>query len=248
VFAGFDSESSMLVDLCKRRVFGRFSMNMGLDRDHWKAVIFPVLMSVVAASVGIVELHCSCVVKSDKGYLLAGSSRSGKSTLAMALTRAGLAFLSDDRTYCSVKTGRLAAWGIGAPVKLRPEARTWFEELVNREPAEVQDGESVLRFDPEHQFGLKRAKLCEPECLIFLDRREEPKFFLTEMSPLDAAARIDQELMAEPPALVERQGTVVDRLIAIPCWRLQYGGDPVAVARKLTRHFEQAPGRVPVCG
>jgi hypothetical protein len=248
VFAGFDSDSSMLVDLCKRRVSGRFSMNMGLDRDHWKAVIFPVLMSVVAASVKIVELHCSCVVKNNKGYLLAGPSRSGKSTLAMALVRAGLAFLSDDRTYCSVETEGLAAWGIGASVKLRPEARTWFDELANREPTEVQDGESVLRFDPERQFGLKRAKFCEPECLIFLDQREEPKFSLTEMSPLDAAARIDQELMAEPSALVARQRTVIDRLITIPCWRLQYGGDPIAVARRLTRYFEQIPRRVPVCG
>jgi hypothetical protein len=166
----------------------------------------------------------------------------------MALARAGLAFLSDDRTYCSVVTGRLAAWGIGASVKLRPEARIWFEELVNREPTEVQDGESVLRFDPEHQFGLKRAKFCEPECLIFLDQREEPRFSLTEMSPLEAASRIDQELMAEPTALVERQRTVIDRLIAIPCWRLQYGGDPVVVANRLTRYFEQVPSRVPVCG
>jgi hypothetical protein len=239
VFAGFAPDSSMLVDLCKRRVLGRFSMNMGSDRNYWKAVIFPILTSVVAASVGIVELHCSCVVNGNKGYLLAGPSRSGKSTLAMALARAGLAFLSDDRTYCSVKLGGLSAWGLAATVKLRPEARLWFEELANREPTEVQDGESILRLDPERQFGLKRARFCEPECLIFLDQREQSQFSMTKMSPLDAAECIDQELMAEPPALVEQQRKVIDRLVAIPCWRLQYGGDPVATAGRLTRHLER---------
>src|ERR1700723_2826391 len=121
VFAGFDSFSSLLVDVRHRRVLGRFSKNMGSDLDHWKAVIFPVLMSVVAASVGIVELHCSCVVSGKNGYLLAGPSRSGKSTLAMAFARTGLAFLSDDRTFCSLEAGKLSAWGIGASMKLRRE-------------------------------------------------------------------------------------------------------------------------------
>jgi hypothetical protein len=68
------------------------------------------------------------------------------------------------------------------------------------------------------------------------------------MSPVDAAELIDQELMAEPPALVEQQRQVIDRLIAIPCWRLRYGGDPTAVAWKLMRHLERVPSRVSQCG
>jgi hypothetical protein len=247
VFAGFDSESSVLVDVCNRRVLGRFSINMGSDRNYWKEVIFPILMSVVAASVGIVELHCSCVVKGNKGYLLAGPSRSGKSTLAMALTRAGLAFLSDDRTFCSVETGGLCAWGLAASLKLRLEARNWFGELLNREPTEAQDGELILRFDPGRQFGLKCAKSCEPECLVFLERHDEHEFCLTKLSPLDAAECIDQELMAEPAALVERQRKVIDRLIALPCLRLQYGGDPAAVTSELMRYLERIPSKVPLC-
>jgi hypothetical protein len=247
VFAGFDSDSSMLLDVYKRRVLGRFSMNMGSDRNYWKAVIFPVLMSVVAASVGIAELHCSCVVKGDKGYLLAGPTGSGKSTLALALARAGLAFLSDDRTFCSVGTEGLLAWGLAASVKLRLEARNWFEEVVHREPTGVEGGESILRFDPELQFGLKRAKFCEPECLIFLERHEEPKFCLTEMSSREAAELIDQELMAEPPASIEKQRDVIERLVTIPRWRLRYGGDPTAVSAKLKRFLERIPSRVSQC-
>jgi len=247
VFASFDSDSSMLVDLCRHRVLGRFSAKMGSDRNYWKTVIFPVLMSVVAASVGVVELHCSCVARNNKGYLLVGPSRSGKSTLAMALARTGFAFLSDDRTFCSQQTGKLSAWGLTGSLKLRQEARTWFEELSHREPTEVEDGESILRFDPERQLGLKRAKFCEPECLIFLDQREEPRFCLQKMSPQDAAQRLDQELMAEPLAMIEKQREVIDRLVATPCWSLQYGGDPIAVAGRLTRHFDQDSSEVPEC-
>jgi hypothetical protein len=29
-------------------------------------------------------------------------------------------------------------------------------------------------------------------------------------------------------------------LIEIPCWLLQYGGDPLTVARKIADHFERS--------
>ncbi len=44
------------------------------DRAYWKAVIFPALLTIVGASVGITELHCGCVVRADEGLLLAGNS------------------------------------------------------------------------------------------------------------------------------------------------------------------------------
>jgi len=252
VFASFDSHSSMLVDLRKRRVAGRFSASMAADGDYWQAVIFPMLMSIVAASVGIVELHCACVVRNNKGYLLAGPSRSGKSTLVMALARAGFAFLSDDRTFCSASKEGLSAWGIAPSVKLRHEAQIWFDELAQREPTDVQGGESILRFNPESELGLTRAKCCEPEGLIFLDRRdldqgEGPQFCLRAMSPQDAAQHLDQELMAEPPGLIENQRKVIHRLVAIPCWQLQYWGDPGVIAPRLARHLEGVSQRVSEC-
>jgi hypothetical protein len=252
VVASFDSDSSMLVDLRKRRVAGRFSTNMGADRDYWQAVIFPMLMSIVAASVGIVELHCACVVKNNKGYLLAGPSRSGKSTLVMAMARAGFAFLSDDRTFCSAGKDGLSAWGVVPSLKLRHEAQIWFDELAHREPTDIQGGESILRLDPESQLGLTRAKFCEPESLIFLDQRdlgqrEGPQFCLQSMSPRDAARRLDQELMAEPPGLMENQRKVIQRLVAIPCWQLQYWGNPGVIVPQLARHLEGVSRGVSEC-
>ena len=247
VFASFDSDSLMLIDLHKRRVAGRFSASMAADRDYWQAVIFPVLMSIVAASVGIVELHCACVVKNNKGYLLAGPSRSGKSTLVMALGRAGFAFLSDDRTFCSTNNEGLSAWGVVPSVKLRREAQSWFRELAHREPTDLVNGESILRFDPATELGLKRAKFCQPECLIFLDRREGPEFCLQAISPPDAAQRLDQELMVEPPALMEIQRKVIDRLVVIPCWQLQYWGEPGVIAPRIARHLEEVSQGVADC-
>ena len=110
VFAGFDSVNSLLVDLRTRPGIGRFAEPVASDRTCWKAIIFPMLLSVVAASSNVVELHCACVERRGEGLLLAGSSGSGKSTLSLALARNGFAFVSDDRTCISTRDGQLWAW------------------------------------------------------------------------------------------------------------------------------------------
>jgi serine kinase of HPr protein (carbohydrate metabolism regulator) len=62
------------------------------------------------------------VAKKQGGLLLVGPGRSGKSTLAVALARAGFAFLSDHRTFCSWRNGKLSAWGLATTLKLRDDA------------------------------------------------------------------------------------------------------------------------------
>jgi len=233
VFAGFDAESSLLVNLHTRHVIGRFSAAMGADIPHWRTVVFPILLSILAGSIGLVELHASCVARDRLGLILAGPSRSGKSTLAMALTEAGFSFLSDDRTFCSLKQGKLLAWGLPRPLKLRPEAATWFEKFRDREPTDVQNRERVFHFDPERQ----RVLQCQPRLLIFLDRREDNGFEMTPMRYNEARVRIEQDLLAETPAAIRKQSESLDELLWLPCFALRYGGRPQMIAGKLAESF-----------
>jgi len=238
-FAGFDSGSSMLADLRTRRVIGRFSAGMAADRAYWKTVIFPIMLTVVGASVGIAELHCSCVAKHQKGLLLVGPGRSGKSTLAVALAQIGFGFLSDDRTLCSWRAGKLLAWGLATTLKLRSEAAVHFEEFKDEEPTHLLNGERVFRFEPEFELGLERVRLCEPRLLVFLERSERPAFCLTTMSSAEAAARLEADLMAELPDAAALQMEVVEKLADRPCYLLQYGGRPQNAAHELAMHFDR---------
>ena len=236
VFAGFDQGSSMLADLRTRRVIGRFSAGMAADTAYWRTVIFPMLFSILAGSVGLVELHASCVVKDQRGVVLIGPSGSGKSTLAMAMTEAGFSFLSDDRVFCSHKEGRLLAWGLPRPLKLRREAAAWFEKFRDRQPLDVQDGELVFHCEPNEQFGRLRVPECEPRLLIFLERRQSSGFRMTRMARSEAQSLIELELMAEAFEVVQKQAETIDQLLAGPCWRLEYGGHPQMIAEQLARY------------
>jgi hypothetical protein len=234
IYASFDAGSSLLADLRTRRVIGRFSPGMASDTAYWKTVIFPMLLTIVGASVGIAELHCACVTRNRNGLLLAGSSGSGKSTLALALSQIGFGFLSDDRTFCSLKNGSVLAWGLPTRLKLRREAAKWFEELRYAQPIDTQ-GEIWL--EPEHFLGLTRVQRCQPHSLLFLERQEASKFRLSRMSSSEASNRLRGDLMGELPDAFARRSAAVEKLVELPCWLLQYGGQPQAIALQISEHF-----------
>jgi len=237
VFAGFDSQNSMMIDLHGRRAIGRFSPAMGADRVFWKTVIFPVLLSMMGASVGITELHCACVTEGENGLLLSGRSGSGKSTLSLALALSGCGFLSDDRTYLSDYAGGLLVWGLPTLLKLRSDAKAWFPQMRDLTLAIAWNDQQAFQVDPALQLGVDRAQRSRPRWLVFLARRDSACFELNPMPSAEAAAQLEDDLLAEEPDVAERQKRAIAHLVELPCWRLEHGGSPWAVAAELGRRW-----------
>jgi hypothetical protein len=236
VFAAFDSQNSLLMDLRARRAIGRFSPQTEADGHYWRRMLFPLVLGVAGGSVGITALHCGCVARDGQGLILAGDSGAGKSTLSLALAQRGFAFLCDEWTYFSRRGGQLQAWGLSNPLKLLPDAATFFPELAALDPAVAMNGELAFEIDPEEVFGVRRAPRCSPRWLVLLERTADPGFKLTEISPREAAARFELGLLAEDPAAMTAQRETIRRLLELPCALLRYGGNPHAVARAL-EHF-----------
>ena len=237
VFVGLDAGSSMLIDLADRRVIGRFSSKLAADHLYVRSVVFPMMLSILSSSLGVVELHCACVAKEGKGVLLFGPSGSGKSTLSVALARCGFGFLSDDRTYCSRADDRLLLWGIHAQLKLRCDADAWFPELKGHAPNEIHKRETVFRFQPEVPLRLERIRRCEPSCLIFLERSETCDIQITRIASREAADLLGRDLIAESPDILESSLQTIGSLTELPCWLLRYGKHPMTVAKELAEHF-----------
>jgi hypothetical protein len=235
-FAGFDDKSSLLADLSTRTVIGRFSAGMAADEQYWARVIFPMLVSIVAGSVGLVELHASCVARGQDGLILIGPSRSGKSTLAKALTDIGFRLLSDDRTFCSLKQDSLFAYGLPRPLKLRRDAGTWFEEFRGREPGDVQNGESVY-FCHSTQPAEQLNEPCRPSAIVLLDRVEHADFRMTPMESCELRNQIETDLLREFREAARKQETTIEYLLSLPSWRLQYGEGPQSTAAQIRSFF-----------
>jgi hypothetical protein len=233
VFAGFDSQNSILIDLRSCRAIGRFSPAMGGHQVTWKTLVFPVLISIMSATVGITELHCGCVARGGKGLLLVGRSGAGKSTLSLALAQGGFTYLTDDRTFLSRWEGRLAAWGLPTQLKLRLDALDWFPELKDLRQTTVKSGERAMWLDPSPALGIQRIQRCEPVGLVFLERQECAPCGLSAVAADHAGRQLEADLMAEAPEAAAGQRAMIADLVKLPCWRLTYGGSPQDVARFL---------------
>jgi hypothetical protein len=238
VVAEFDDENSLLIDLRGVRALGRFSPGPATDRVFWQRMIFPLLLGVAGATVGVTALQCACVVRQGRGLLLAGESGTGKSTLALALVRRGLAFVSDEWVYLSRSDGRLLAWGLPTPLELLPDTVTFFPELAAMEPAEALNGELAFEVDPGQVFGVRRAHHCEPHWLVLLERRPENGHAFEVVSPEEVAAHLEKDLLPEEPSAIRAQRDAIGMLVAGQCARFRYGGNPQAAAEALERYCE----------
>lgn len=240
IFAGLDSQNSLLVDRRALRAIGRFSPAMGADQTYWKMAVLPLIISIFGGSIGSTELHCGCTALNGRGLLLAGHSGSGKSTLSWALAHMGFSFLSDDRTHFSRRGGDLLAWSVNRHLKLRPESMTLFPELNRLVPKTFPDGERACHFDPECDFGVSRLRSCKPRWLIFLERRRGVAFRLTPMTPAKAAKALSFDVLAEEPEISKMHFETITQLVRHGGWQLAYDGNPAAVARSLARFCEDS--------
>jgi hypothetical protein len=249
VYAGFGSTNSLLLDLRRRHVIGRFSPAMAGDEQYWLRAIFPSAIGLMSEALGVTALHCACVERDGSGLLLAGGSGSGKSTLALALARNGLALLSDDWTYFSRSQQRLNAWGIVSPVKLLPDAIDYFPELGSLSPQPSLNGELAYEIDPQGIFGVQRSLHCQPRRLVFLERQETPGHAFLRVTPQEAAARLEFDLEDLSPELAhvrQKQSEIIQDLTAGESWILRHGENPHDLAQVLTRFCtESGPATSP---
>jgi hypothetical protein len=233
VFAGFDEKNSLLINLRDRSAAGRFTPGLANDAQFWRTILFPSVLTILGPTVGLTPLHCACVSWNGSGLLLAGESGSGKSTLALALAQAGFDFLSDDRTLIGDRNGRILAWALSPEMRHSAGAVAHFPALKEIDHYQIWKGEPVFRFDPVKTFGLRRAELCEPRWIIFLERQSEPAFTLEEIDPEEAVRRLKKDLHRQALTTAEREWRTIDLLSRKECRMLRYGGDPHTVAGAL---------------
>jgi len=236
IFGGFDSESSVIIDLASRRISGRFSTAMAADDHYWKRVIFPRLITGVGPAIAVTELHCACLSWNGCGLVLFGVPGAGKSTLALALARHGFSLLSEDWTYFSRCDADLAAWGLPSGVKLLPDTIRHFPELAEFETSIGLNGEESYQMQPERDFGISLAHCCRPKWLVLLDREEKAVFDISMMSSDQAAEILCRDLLAQSAKVFDQQRRMVQRLVANGCWRLRFGGNAQDVASALANH------------
>jgi hypothetical protein len=249
VFATVGSHEVFTFDLARRRVVGAVSQASASDANFWNAHWLPITIGVMGTTVGVTPLHSACLDHSGWGLLLAGNSGAGKSTLTVALARAGFSLISDDWTYISRDTNAinadavtLTAHGLGAPVKLLPDAVRHFPELITRTPKMWFNGELAFELTPEEICGAPAQSASRPRWLLFLERTSQPGCTFLPLTTADArlifessAERLPTQL---PEACVTRSATIA-AVATCSAWRIRSGESPQATAESIRNFCER---------
>jgi hypothetical protein len=57
------------------------------------------------------------------------------------------------------------------------------------------------------------------------------------MAPTEALDRLSTDLLAELPDAAEKRLKTIETLVELPCWLLEFGGQPYAIARQISHHL-----------
>jgi len=241
VTASFGDDNLFVFDLARLAVFGTVSEQVAADAMFWDRILLPIAIGVFGASIGVVPIHAACLMRKDIGMLIAGASGAGKSTLSLALAQDGFDYVSDDWTYLTSDSGRLLAHGMGAPVKLLPDAVQHFPALRNHRISVALNEELAYELPVQELRGHVRFR-CEPRFFLFLERRSSEGCTLVPFASEEAQQYVENCVERLPPELrsaASARSAVTEQVARLSCWKLTYGGPPAVAVATLSEFFAQ---------
>ena len=183
---------------------------------------------------GLYSLHAAGLSLNGQGFVLSGNSGAGKTTLAVALVRAGFDFLSDDMLFIAVGRDGLRILGFPDESDVADETVSMFPELrAALNPAGLRVGpKSQIRVEEFYRADLIWG--CRPAVVIFPRIGQSDRSELTRLDPDEALLELLPNLFLTEAASSQAHLNALTRLAQeARCYRLETGRDFDAVAERL---------------
>jgi hypothetical protein len=146
-------------------------------------------------------LHAGSVARNGRGVLLCGDAGIGKSCLAYACVKRGWTLLSDDFSAMLPDPGHNTIIGRPHSMRFRPGAFELFPELAGFDSSITPFGKHMFDLQTGAIPGVKTARCCRADAVVFLDRRESGGAELVLVDPDEALARFRyDDRHWDPPA------------------------------------------------
>lgn len=168
-----------------------------------------------------VALHAAVLARDDAALLLVGSPGAGKTTLAIALAKAGLGVISDDVALLD-EQGQVT----GLPLPMAAKAGSW--PLIAHHWPGVAAQPHHCRPDGQKLCYLHQGMVADPRPrrigqVILLNRRDEARIRVEELDPVCAFSALVAEGATRDGRLSSRGfSSLVEGLREARCYRLTY--------------------------
>lgn len=229
-FINFNQRAFLAVDLDTREATAFLSPELCEDEMGFYSPFLSDLFDLSSAALGLTEIMAGCVAIKDRGLLIFGSPRSGKTTAGYWATKMGLEFHADQVTCVELIDNEPRAWGQFWPAAFRPETLLFLPEIESQtRPFRYRDF-TLLCLD-NRAFLPPQAASVSPIACIFLDRCAANSPILTRIEKEELTPLLTGSLpFFENRRFEHQRREVVQSLAALPAYHLAYAEDPRSAA------------------
>jgi hypothetical protein len=177
---------------------------------------------------GLFSLHAGCVATAGgDGVILSGTTGAGKSTLTLALVRAGLGFMSDDVVFLRQPPGRcIRVLGFADTVGLTSFAAARFSELNSQVAAEPQTGFPKRLARIEDMFGIAAVQTCTPKAIVFPEVALGEPSSIAVLDPGEALIRLVPDVLLTDAAATSAHVAAISACLdQVSCYTVRSGID-----------------------
>ena len=188
--------------------------------------LFTIPLAELLKRRGLYMVHAAGLAISGRGLLIAGQSGAGKTTLALALLRAGFGFLADDTVFLSVGKNALRILAFPDEVDVTSQTLGFFPELHGLADSPKPVERAKHAFCSTHAYGVAPCWDCAPDTIVFPQPAGRHQSVLTPMPKAEALMQLVCNVVRTEPRSSQAHLDALAGLVKHSrCFRMQTGRD-----------------------
>jgi hypothetical protein len=226
-------QSFLAIDLEAQEAVGFLAEDFVVDDTGFEWPFLATLFAISARALRLTALSAACVALDEKGVLISGPPKSGKTTACYLAEKLGLQFRADHLTFLECEGQSLGAWGEFWPVVFHAETLEFLPELSATTRRFRYGDQTYLQLEKTRLSSVVHQRVTPVAC-VFLRRRKSEAPRITPLDAVGYAARLEEIfLFGGDESLEPRRKAVRRALSRLPAYTLDYGNDPAEAVGSL---------------